>query len=88
MFVFFWFVDFLHAFPSRNEQNLPKNVWFRLGNACFVYPEKYGFYGVVPLKTKLIRQVTAIHFVKHNVCVYLICWLPKRFSQSERTEFA
>jgi len=79
-------VNILQAFPSWNEQNLQKKVWMRLGNTCFVYQEKYAFYRLVPLKSKLIRQVTAIHFVKHKVCVYLICKLPTRFFQSERTK--
>jgi len=50
-------VNILLAFPTWNEQNSQKNVWMRLGNTCFVYPEKYAFYCLVPLKSRLIRQV-------------------------------
>jgi len=58
-------VNFLQAFPALTEQNLPKIVWFRLGNTCFVYIEKYASYHLEPLKIKLIGQVTGFHFAKH-----------------------
>jgi len=60
--LFLFKVNLLQAFPALTEQNLPKNVWFRLGNACFVHIEKYASYRLEPLKIKLIGQVTAFHF--------------------------
>jgi len=36
-----------------------------MGNAGFVYIEKYAFYRPESLKTQLICHVTAIHFAKH-----------------------
>ncbi len=86
--VFIFNVIFLQAFPVWNEQNSPKNERLRQGKAFLVYIEKYAFYRLEALKTRLTRQEKAIHFVKHKVCVYLICKLPTCFSQSERTEFA
>jgi len=49
-------VNILLAFPTSYEQDSQKNVWMKLGNTCFVYPEKYAFYRLVPLKSRLIRQ--------------------------------
>jgi len=58
-------VNFIPAFPAWNEQKSPKNVRLRVGNARFVYTEKYVCYRLEPLKTQLNRQVTAIHFLEH-----------------------
>jgi len=63
--VFIFKVKFLQAFTTWMEHNSPKNVRFRLRKACFVYIEKYAFYPLEPLTTKLIGQVTVIHFAKH-----------------------
>jgi len=63
--VFIFKVNFLQAFPTWKAENSPKNVWFKPGNTCFVYIEKYAFYLLEPLKIKLFGQVTAIHFANH-----------------------
>ncbi|WP_234332660.1 hypothetical protein, partial [Streptomyces sp. NRRL S-87] len=60
--MFIFKVIFLQALPAWNEQNSLKNVRFRLGNPHLIHIEKYAFYPLEPLKTKLIGQVTAIHF--------------------------
>ena len=49
-------VNFIQAFPAWNEQNSPKNVRFRQGKARLLYIEKYAFYRLEPIKSKLIRQ--------------------------------
>ena len=49
-------VNFIQAFPAWNEQNSPKNVQFRQGQARLFYIEKYAFYRLEPIKTKLICQ--------------------------------
>jgi len=53
----------------------------------FVYIERYAFYRLEPIKTKLTRHEKAIHFVKDKVCVYLKCKLNTSYSQLERIEF-
>jgi len=63
--MFFLKVNFLQAFPTWNEYNSLKNERLRLGKAFFISIEKYAFYPLEPLNTKLIGQVTAIHFGKH-----------------------
>ena len=50
--------------------------------------EKYAFYPPEPLTTKLIFQITAIHFAKYYLCVFLQSQLPANFSRFERTELA
>ena len=58
-------VNFLQAFLAFTEQNLPKNVWLRLGKAGFVHIDEYASYCLETLKIKLIGQVTAFHFANY-----------------------
>ena len=81
--VFIFKVKFSQAFPVWNEQKSPKNERLRLGKAFLVYIEKYAFYHLELLKTKLNRHVRTIHFVKRKkkAAFYLQSQLPTSFSR-------
>jgi len=63
--VFIFKVDFLQALNPLERTEFAKEWEIQTGKPMFVYIEKSAFYPLEPLKSKLIRLVTEIHFANH-----------------------